>query len=532
MNSSNKFYDECISIFENSRYRFIVVCDNYVSRLGSTLENLDSHTVCIEGELEKNNQPFKVGPHKKIQRVIASSYKTFKLLLYQKKYLSKLMKLKGEDYVSVLCFASNRNPLDIQSGNVREQIKEWLKDFRGSESPQFVRSITRGGILCLVDVAQTEWSMSDLKKLSKESIFILNDKILAARVFHHMIVRPWSIFSALVSLPGVMIKHNINRKTHISSLATYFVFRLFRRAFEIEFSKIKKIEVVLITNNSILAESLRFFMLSNTAVNTLCEVSHGINNSDVDSYIENICDAENKYFERSRHVFIEQIPDLPKFGKKMSKQEGDGKYAINVYINRYLSNYSFDKLAFRKKMFNIMDDLGLDGGNADKLIVSFIGYVDQDEDLTNKHSFLIECELMVQILNTAKSLGKDISLVYSALPAVNYKKLCAHPFFTDNNVILYQSTLSMYFIADLSTGLISSSAFEASYFGSSVLMPMTKTDKIYPQDFLSLFYFPATDKRKELLIAMNQWMMSRDPLSKLEKQDEICKRIDRYGSWG
>jgi len=531
MNCSNKFYNECVVAFDIFRRNDFDRCSKYISRLSLTLNESNNLITFSYDKKEKQIQNKKSKHYRNIKRILSSVYYTLKLLLYRRESLSELLKLSGENYASVLCFASTRNPIDLQSGNIRKQINTWLKNFENTDMPPNIEAITSGGLLCLIDVAQTEWSKDNLNALKKEGIIILNDKILVARIIQQAVIHPFKAVGEVVSSFWPMLNHLTKGNQPGPSLSMKIAFELFRKSFDSEFDNVKKIEASLITSNSVLAESLRFFLLSNQSDITVCEVSHGVNNYGVDEYVKNISELENKYYKKSSHVFIEQIPDLPKYGTKMNNLVGDGRYSLNIYLNRYFFSYSFNSEVFTKEMFNTLNDLARGDKDSYSLIVNFIGYTDHNKDLTSQLSFMIECSLMEQILNTAKVQGKNINLVYSAHPASDFKKLSEHCFFKDNKIILSQSTLSMYFLADLSIGLLSSSAFEASYFGSSVLLPMALSDKIYPEKFLKLFFYPDTTSYEDLHKTVGDWMFSRKPMSKEEKKNDIINRINKYGAW-
>lgn len=532
MSYPNKFYNECVVAFEKFRRKDYNTCSNYISRLSLTLDKLTSLEGRQYNDKENQIQNKKSKYFRNIKRIRLSIHHSLKFFLYKRERLIDLLKTSGENYVAVLCFASTRNPINIQSGNVRNQINKWLKNFENSDIPPNIKKLTSGGLLCLVDVAETDWNKDDLNLLKNEGIIILNDKILVARFLQQIVIRPFKTVSEIIYLIKSTLNHKVGGEQLGPSRSMMFAFELFRLSFDSEFDRVKYIEACLITSNSALAESLRFFLLNkNLSGNTVCEISHGINNYGVDEYIRNICELENKYYKRSSHVFIEQIPGLPKYGTKMNNLVGNGQYALNIYLNRYFSSYEFKHDVFKNKMFELLNNISQDNEDSCNLIVNFIGYTDHNKNLTSQLSFIIECCLMEKVINTAKSQGKNISLVYSAHPATDYEKLSEQRFFKDNKIILSQSTLSMYFLADLSVGLLSSSVFEASYFGSSVLLPMTLSDEIYPMKFLNLFYYPATIQYEHLDKTVENWMFSRIPLSKTDKKNDIVSRIKKYGAW-
>ena len=531
MNTKAKFYSKCIEHFIQFRHSCEGNIGRYISRLSTTLD-----IVKLE-ELQNDEDPTNKGVKthsvlSTIARLFTSIFKALGYAFKRPMAHKQLKKLGTLDDLLIVCLATNRIPINPRDKNIRSYLADLLRNFTSPTQTKFADKVRSDELIVVVDVSEQIWSPADIDLLMQENILVLNDAHLFGNLLRAGAARPSLLFGLMGSIFAILSRRAFGRDNKSVPLLQSLAFHMLAPAIDCAFQSASNLSLVMTTSISVLSDALRFNIMGRENSNMVCEISHGINHGLVDNFVGGICAAEQEYIGRKQHVFIEQIPHLPKFGMKANREFGNKNFAINVYINRFLAQYDFNPDILQNELLSSAENMQRERGLDEALIVNFLGFADPTYDLTSHLSFQVEICLMNRIITQAREMNIPLLLVYSAHPVVNPDELRQQDIFRDNNIEIIQSAMKMHFTADLAIGLVSSASFEAAYLGASVFMPMTSGDNWYPKEYLDLLYHPEDGSSEALNQSIENWLLSKKPSSLDDRKEVIAQKFKKYGSWG
>ena len=259
----------------------------------------------------------------------------------------------------------------------------------------------------------------------------------------------------------------------------------------------------------------------------LCEISHGINSVDIDGYIHELSMIEGSVCNSRKHKFVEQLPEMPFFGEKSRRLLNGNDFSINVYLNRFLAG-------FQRSSVNLINTLNSDLASVldssveeNVVLLTFVGYADFQEDLTETKSFQIECFLMDQVLKIACEESINLKMIYAPHPASDYRRIKQHCFFKNRHIDIHKETMRTYFFSDIAIALLSATSYEAMFFGVTSFTPLINLDNLHAPEYLNLIHYPDSDGSEELLASLKEVLNKVKPISMLERGDIVEQRVQR-----
>jgi hypothetical protein len=251
-----------------------------------------------------------------------------------------------------------------------------------------------------------------------------------------------------------------------------------------------KISATLLTSNSFTTELLRFYLLQKKTCDQVCEIEHGLPTIYWKEYVLVVVNIAEKFGAKEKHSTIPQLPNLPVNGSLYVDVKCGKDFAINTYLNKFFvdvlsKNYSVKeyieneyKMHFAQRHINDHSE--------QKLLISFIGTASAiGAEFINTRPFQLEIMVINRVRNFLIEMGIDYLIVYTPHPLNSLDVFLTHTEFNKPDIIVYKSTMVLWFIADLSISFNSGALFEAAFFGAHALLLVHTEDKIFDESLLT-----------------------------------------------
>lgn len=343
------------------------------------------------------------------------------------------------------------------------------------------------------------------------------------------------VFAVLLALPGVLAtlwRIISGRSTRPMLLASPGTFRrtlgtvAIAEGIRFVLRRSRRSEAFFLTSNNVATEVLRWVLLVEPSCASLCEIQHGVPPIWEEPYYARI--IELAAGRGAAHVFAPQVPDLPAVGAFLkSPWRTTAGHGINSYFNRYLFRHglthdnftAFIASEWRALLPTVQPD-------DDVVVISFAGTTswlgDSRSATMDQGNFGVERTIMTALRTALHQAGRRPIIVYSPHPLLPVEQVRQHPFFRDHDVIVHDSTMTLWFLADLSVSLYSSTLFEFRYFGVPTFTPVSDDDGVYTSAQLSWLSHPGPGESLEG--AVSRFAIEKAPIGRVSR---ITRGVER-----
>jgi len=408
-----------------------------------------------------------------------------------------LRQIDHSEGVLVVAIASSR----LHNAAIPSPRKQLGTLSKGLVGPGIETDIAAAGAVLMFEPAFESASWNDKSICHGEGVFIIDTGFLL-----YMLLRS-PVASAATTIQTMLKLTAVRKRWPEVTRRTLLIAALIGCAYRLLLSGIGNLEAVLFTSNSHATEVLRVHLIQSPNCTRITEILHGVPTVEVEQYFEQILQLDNGDGGSHKHFFIEQIPGLICEGV-VARRKRTGT-AINPYLNRYFSANLSTRSARREFIRRELDSLGL---RDDQVILTFGGGMAvHRRSYFGSQAFKAECQLMTEMTSHLRMRKEPFQLLYAVHPLFLPEELERCTFFRNHDVTVCRSTVFTWLVSDFFASLLSSSMFEAAYFGAKAFAPMTLADGYYSPHLLRLLSHPAGEDRESLTTAVADFLRRVEP---------------------
>ena len=284
-------------------------------------------------------------------------------------------------------------------------------------------------------------------------------------------------------------------------------------------------DAVSFTSNSRLAETLRAYLIQCGRIREIVELMHGIGSIPAEELFSEHLSFGCRLSVSHKHSFIPQIPDLPLRGVFLECR-ATAPRAVNAYLNRYFVQLAQSGITPAAALRRHHDDLLSGSSTPSLLTIIMFGYPSYDGQ-PDTPAFQAETFLIERIKRFAASLETEILIAYVPHPLC--RRTTTREVLARNSVKIIDNPVPAWLLGDLCVSLQSSAMFEAAHFGAESFTPMLSADGLFSSDYLDVLRHPKCASLDALDAAMQDWLRSRNGLSRAERESRLYRRLDLMG---
>jgi hypothetical protein len=281
-----------------------------------------------------------------------------------------------------------------------------------------------------------------------------------------------------------------------------------------------------VTSNSFATELLRSYLLIDANARTVTEIQHGIPPTWEEQYFAALICLAREAGGSTVHRFIPQVNQLPSVGV-LDYRPADG--AINCFFNKNVRERLASGDWEATLAIACRTVLQVTATQTKTVVVLVTGTTSWFDDSAavgiNNGSFQLEQQMMLRAKETLCEVGIAHVVVYVPHPSLNLTKVREHSFFADNGIVVYDSTIVMWLIADVCLSLYSSTLHESRAFGIDTFTPIRENDQIYPPELLQLIDHPEVNERVQ--DAISRFLRSRPLPQPTNLMSRAYERLSR-----
>lgn len=349
----------------------------------------------------------------------------------------------------------------------------------------------------------------------RESVFIIDTGFL----LYALLKAP--VAASVAALRLLTVRKKIFVSWPSLELKTLFAATMLSCAYRLLLSDFKHSEAIFFTSNAHATEVLRVHLLRDSRCTKITEILHGVPTVEVEDYFTEILKLDSSDKLLRKHDFVEQVPGLILAGVIGERKQPE--VSINAYLNRYLGQNPAlftDRTAFIREE---LDKLGVATGD---IVLTFGGGMAvYRRSYFGSIAFRAECQLMLWMMNELARKRVSFRIVYAVHPLHLPSELRRCTFFKEHNIAVCGNTVFTWLISDYFVSLLSSSMFEAAYFGAKVFSPVIPSDAYYSTHLLDRLSHPQTDGPDALLDAVSDYLRGSAPSNDI--LHKAAARLDR-----
>ncbi len=289
----------------------------------------------------------------------------------------------------------------------------------------------------------------------------------------------------------------------------------------------RRSEAFFLTSNNVATEVLRWLLLVEPRCASLCEIQHGVPPVWEEPYYARL--MELAAGRGAAHVFAPQVPDLPAVGSFLkSSWPTTAGHGINTFFNRYLLRHDLAHgsfAAFLTSQWQAM--LPSVQPDDDVVVIAFAGTTswlgDSRSATMDQGNFGVERTIMTALRTALQQAGRRPVIVYSPHPLLSVEQVRQHPFFREHEVVVHDSTMTLWFLSDLNVSLYSSTLFEFRYFGVPTFTPVSDDDGVYTPAQMSWLAHPGPGEG--LAGAVSRFALKEAPLGRVSRIERGVERL-------
>jgi hypothetical protein len=446
----------------------------------------------------------------------------------QTRKLARMRKAPPGGTWLIVAIASNRLSMSGQSIDVPRQLAALAKTVGGAVNDDMAQKMLSAPYIMLFDPLPISRLWPSRRKCGDDNVVIVDGVFL---LWYMLLTWLSSVPRQCMSIWQLVQRCRSVLEDRSELSRTRLIRTVFYATALNTYSELLRggmsLEGIFFTSNSTLTELLRAHLMENKDCRYIYEVMHGAGSIPAERFFASLISAGAEFGSREKHFFIPQVPNLPLYGVFLSQARYSPDVAINAYLNQYFirhgssssSAYSFDNSGYHV-------NCGRNTRSAQPIILTIFGNIVS----TYPASFAIECLIMSRIGQLRKSLRNDLMIVYVSHP-MNEGIELDHPVFAEEQVRICRDSPFAWLISDLSVALVSSSIFEAVYFGASGFTPMVDADQVYTKAYLDLLSHPESDSFEDFIIALERFMTSCDRAPRPDVAARAGERLKLMRGW-
>lgn len=442
------------------------------------------------------------------RRFFGNFWATAKVLpkiLAQVRRIRQLESRGGDVDALILAVASNRLCLLDENESPREYFTYITKPLgsRGNnEVGDLIRAAEHIFIADPLSISQL-WPFS--RKLWDENIYVADGLFLAVHSLVEFMAKPVSIPASLKKIfarSSDFGRHRLQRR--LRSAFIVCIDGSMRRLF----GAFRQTKTILFTSNSLLTEILRVGCIASGRCSLIVELVHGIGTLENEIYLARIISHGAEWGAEKKFYIVPLVPGLPLFGCLKSQLRYSHATGINPYLRQYILRQlrAFPSAeAWLDHEFARINSYW--PGQRNPVIISLFGNTTETkEQFLETPSFLTEYAMLKQINALAKERGREIILLYTLHPR-NKLTERLQKVLADAGATYHPSSMSCYLFSQCCLSLVSSSLFEANYFGARAMTPATCSDNFFTKEFLDLLSYPADAQEDTMKSCLRKFML-------------------------
>jgi hypothetical protein len=285
------------------------------------------------------------------------------------------------------------------------------------------------------------------------------------------------------------------------------------------------VEALFLTSNSTLTELLRAYLIQSPNTQSVTEVMHGIGSLQAERFFAGTLSGVGRPRASQTHQFVPQVPGLPLFGAFRANPWGDGRTAINSYINQYLIGRGClapGSDGFIETEYGVLRDR--QSRAPDPLIVTIFGYASNDGRIFDSVSFKIECAVARAVNHVKDRIPVGCLLLY--VPHPLHRPSILRRGIPVDGVTLCESSVSSWLLSDVCVSLSSSAMFEAASFGIRAFTPMVAQDGIFTERYLDLVSHPKSGSFDEFASDLQECLVASGRVPRVDVVERARARLE------
>ncbi len=428
------------------------------------------------------NYKKKLKHNNKFSNIVNQLKEVFKLIKLYNSTKFQNLKIVGFNHERMF-FNKESSMIDNIKGHCNQNIdilKEWFKEDDKNK--------------CQVIFFQAKFSLFLSNNLSSNNHIMINPfTIILFNIFTFSFKNffNFKLFRELFHL------YNKDHNLYKSLISPFFI-TVFIISYLKFIEKFKKVDLLLLTANSVFIEILRILTVSSKE-NEIIEIMHGMTSPIFHKYLISF-EQELNHYNGGKLIFISMIsepfcPD-PIILKKISFLKQHSNLGVYKALNKILSeNYNIAKVVNLKN--KILGSLPNKIKSSDHICGIIGGYnleMGFEGDHYNSQLFKLEIMIAEEIKLLFKKNNKKIDFLYFPHP---HNEPIKEIKFTDNTKIeVYEDTQIAYFFLDSAISYLSTSMFEASFYGADIITPLPKNDGMFSKKHMEFLFSPINSSEK------------------------------------
>src|SRR2546428_4193294 len=459
---------------------------------------------------------------------IFQSLLLFPAFLRQLKIVMVMQRTPSTGDRVVLAMASNRLQLESSHGTVRAQCAAFLRPLGTSTLP-LGEEIAGAEHVLLFDPLPLSGFWRVREKCRREEVTIIDCTFLLLFYFAELFRSPIRQIRMFVRIIRECHQERIAapRFGKIAFLSQIVLPVLIVGCYRELLRGEAPIKGLFFTSNAKLTELLRAYLIQCQQCESVLEVMHGIGSIPVERFFASILEAGKELGAYRKHFFLPQVPNLPLYGVFKRQLKFSAPAAVNSYLNRYFAATS--NSGIMDLVSSECHSLRISMNQDPPMVVSILGNCSSDGRFLDSPSFRAECMLLSLLTQLLPQVGSEYVIIYVPHPAHRYVAINA-PVFTKNQVRVHRSSVFCWLISDLCLSLMSSSLFEASYFGVPAFTPLLPSDEFYTACYLERLHHPRSDSLDELVAALRRWVRVYRRTPEVDLTGRTQKRLGMVGA--
>ena len=431
----------------------------------------------------------------------------------------------------VVVIASNRLCLDRIDLSPREWFSLLARPINGkSDFGKIEASILSSDLVLIFDALPVSRFWALAKRCHEDNVFIVDGAFLLV----------WTIFSLLRSkkycseflelLNEIWKVRDEFMRSHQHSFRLGKGLAATQATLSIAWALrgFNSIDAVLFTSHSFLTELARAYLLSLPKCRWVVEIMHGAGSLQAERFIARRLEAAERVGGSSKKlVFVPQVSNLPLHGVFQKQALSNDDFSINSYLNQFFLNRRGEQRSRAAMLDSLIEEYSAAFAQTQPrcpapIVIAVFGYSTIDQRLQDSLSFQAECMLMAMIQKYLMEREHAHRIIYVPHPLFKGSEI-EHPFIAEHAIVVHWESVIWWLFADICVSLVSSTLFEAAYFGSRVITPLLNSDNIFPEAYLDLVHHPNIDSYEALGDAVRTAL---EPIRPIEPMDRV-KRVKR-----
>jgi hypothetical protein len=503
----------------------------YLKRLLSFKKDIDSAETPVVTTLSPPPRGKRISAWIAFFKLCFGALRLFPASLAQGRELRALANKMDSKRALVVALATNRIQLNEKNRSPRLYFRSLVKVLGSAQLDDIDLKIKQAKVIFLFDALPISRLWQFKERCWNERVYIVDAVFISALVAGEFLRHPWGYCRRLLAL-SKSARQVVGRRTDLQAITPS---KAFQHAVVADaYARVVDqyaLESYLVTSNSMLTELLRAFLIQRPGNERIVEIMHGVGSLPSERFCSFVLREGAKFSADKRHFFIPQLPYLPYYGVFRRQLIGAGDFAINAYLNNYFIRAGQSGISIPAYIRTECEKLcqsPKDSG--EPLVITIFGCDSNAGKSFTSPSFRSECLFMSVISEFRRKTGLRCLVLYVPHP-MQASNIFDHPVFGENDIKIYRDSVFCWLISDLCVSLLSSTMFEATYFGVQAFTAMIPEDELYPEAYLSTLNYPRSERLEDFISSFRGFLSANAKPSRSSLVDRALSRLT-LTSWG